>query len=133
MGQIKLKIEKFVGKSFCTLSVIDVNELFKIQGRRFIQGTEIEDWQDYCMFCAHQYWIFNDNLEQVICAPCNTERSYFKYSSLAWRCQDCRLKKKIKAFDDRQIIDPLKFTFAESTQDRPRLWRFPKEIKVHGV
>lgn len=132
MLNVSLKAIKSSGNHFGIVSVESVENRLKEDEMKLIPGYPIYDWTDYCMFCAKRYWVFNDSLEQVICAPCNTERTFFKETSLAWRCQPCRLKNKINAFDDRKIIDPKRLTIASSSVERPMLWRFEREIKIKG-
>lgn len=126
-SRIELNVSKSVGRLFAVLVVEDADKLFKKEDRKFIPNYAIEDFKQYCMFCAHEYWVFNDELEQVVMAPSKMWITAFDGTSLAWRCQHCRMKKKTESFDNREIMKPERLTIAESSMDRPMLWLFERD------
>jgi len=107
-----------------TSSVIVVPDIDKVRKNvRMIPGYLVEDFQDYCMFCAKRFWVFSDYMSQEVCDPIKTDFMEAEYMTHAWRCQSCKEKNKRKCFDGRVITKPERWTGAISSLDRPKVWR----------
>ncbi len=119
---------KCMSKSRTAITIVpDIEKLRK--EIKFIPGSLIRDYKKYCMFCAKQFWYFNDHMEQVVCDPIKSDFIEAFDFTIIDRCWSCKQRKRKKAFDGRIITDPKKLTLAESDFERPRLWKNSKTRK----
>ena len=142
---MKLEAHKKSSGYNASLIAPNIDEIRKT--KKLIPGYLVEDYQDYCAFCAKIHWVFNE-MHQAICDPLKKENIMgMTYEDAersgildnvenklnhAWRCTTCKLKNKRKTFDGRKMTDEKRWTAATSTMERPKVWRDPISKVIVG-